>query len=136
MNYNFEDTTKIVTQLMWLTQEKKISWKLSVSKNEKKYITQFDDQYIALVEKEIDPNDDEKILELNLKHQYNNISKYSINKMYKQSTMTVPLIEILDENQYSLWTFPYSPANEDLANVVKYSTANIEKIIEKIFKVK
>ena len=132
MNYNYDDISKVVSKLMWLTQEGKVTWRLSVAKGEKKYITKIDDQYIALVEKEVDPNDDQKIAELNLRHQYSNVIKYSINKSLRQNSMTVPLIEILDENQYTLWTFPYNPANEDLAETVKVSTANINKIMGRI----
>lgn len=132
MNYTLDDINKIVSKLMWLTQEGKITWKIFVKKDEKRYIANIKDQYISLVEKEVDPNDENRILELNLKHQYNNILKYNMNKMYKQKSMTVPLIEILDENQYTLWTFPYSPANEDLAQIIQYSTANIDKFMKNI----
>ena len=132
MNYTLEDINKIVSKLMWLTQEGKITWEIFVKKDEKRYIAERDDQYISLVEKEVDPNDENRILELNLKYQYSNIIKYNMNKMYKQKTMTVPLIEILDKNHYTLWIFPYSPANEDLAQIVQYSTANIDKFMKNI----
>ena len=134
MNYTLDDINKIVSKLMWLTQEEKIQWKISIKKDEKRYIAKVVDQYVSLVEKEVDLNDERRILELNLKHQYNNIVKYNVNKMYKQNTMIVPLLEIVDDNQYTLWTFPYSPANEDLARIIQYSTANINKFIENILK--
>jgi hypothetical protein len=134
MNYTLDDINKIVSKLMWLTQEEKIQWKISIKKDEKRYIAKVVDQYVSLVEKEVDLNDESRILELNLKHQYNNIVKYNVNKMYKQNTMIVPLLEIVDDNQYTLWTFPYSPANEDLARIIQYSTANINKFIENILK--
>ena len=134
MNYTLDDINKIVSKLMWLTQEEKIQWKISIKKDEKRYIAKVVDQYVSLVEKEVDLNDESRILELNLKHQYNNIVKYNVNKMYKQNTMIVPLLEIVDDNQYTLWTFPYSPANEDLARIIQYSTANINKFMENILK--
>ena len=134
MNYTLDDINKIVSKLMWLTQEEKIQWKISIKKDEKRYIAKVVDQYVSLVEKEVDLNDESRILELNLKHQYNNIVKYNVNKMCKQNTMIVPLLEIVDDNQYTLWTFPYSPANEDLARIIQYSTANINKFIENILK--
>ena len=134
MNYTLDDINKIVSKLMWLTQEEKIQLKISIKKDEKRYIAKVVDQYVSLVEKEVDLNDESRILELNLKHQYNNIVKYNVNKMYKQNTMIVPLLEIVDDNQYTLWTFPYSPANEDLARIIQYSTANINKFIENILK--
>jgi len=121
-----------VAKLIWLTHEDQLTWKRVELLNDSKkevdaYVAEYKGRRLKLSERE-------NPIEENFKR----MAQYQLPKsevediIQHRKSATLITLELVNENEVSLWRFPQTSAVHDLMSSVRYQSANVKEFLKDI----